>query len=210
MFSLRLSASRITPASAPQQIQSPLHPERSKLSNRWWQGCAIWRSARNSLSARERSRFISTTSIRSSASIAAQSSPATPRKRDSCRRAGWLEPWGLHHWFSLPPLTFWVIPGFLRRIIHHRGPEFAEFGESFSQELFTPRPQRLGGAISEPNTPTHHYSNTPVSTFRYISNGREKCIAHSFVFVWDHWHPAPHCEEGLAVSKRDGEDDALS
>ena len=57
-------------------------PEKSKLSNKWRRGCAIWRSARNSSSARERSRSISTTSIGSSASIAAPNSPATPRKRD--------------------------------------------------------------------------------------------------------------------------------
>jgi len=43
-----------------------------------------------------------------------------------------------------------VIPGFLLRRIHHRGTEFAEFGEFINQKLFTPRPPRLGGAISEP------------------------------------------------------------
>ena len=35
------------------------------------------------------------------------------------------------------------------KCIHHRGPEFAEFGEFFNQELFTPCPPRLRGAISE-------------------------------------------------------------
>jgi hypothetical protein len=77
--------------------------ERSKLSNRWRRGCAIRRSARNSSLARERSRFISTTSIRSSASIAAPSSPATPRKRDSCRRADRLECESLHHSILIRP-----------------------------------------------------------------------------------------------------------
>jgi hypothetical protein len=36
-----------------------------------------------------------------------------------------------------------VIAGFLLRRIHHRGTEFAEFGEFLNQKLFTPRPPRL-------------------------------------------------------------------
>jgi hypothetical protein len=44
---------------------------------------------------------------------------------------------------------FLVILGFLSRSIHHRGTEFAEFGAFLNQNLFTPRPPRLGGAISE-------------------------------------------------------------
>jgi hypothetical protein len=36
------------------------------------------------------------------------------------------------------------------REFHQRGTEFAEFGEFLNQELFTPRPPRLGGAIFEP------------------------------------------------------------
>jgi hypothetical protein len=39
--------------------------------------------------------------------------------------------------------------GFSVKNIHHRGAEFAEIGEFINQELFTPRPPRLGGAISE-------------------------------------------------------------
>jgi hypothetical protein len=42
-----------------------------------------------------------------------------------------------------------VFPGFLLRRIHHRGTEFAEFGEFINQDLFTPCPPRLRGAISE-------------------------------------------------------------
>ena len=35
------------------------------------------------------------------------------------------------------------------QILKHRNTEFAEIGEFVNQELFTPRPPRLGGAISE-------------------------------------------------------------
>jgi len=49
-----------------------------------------------------------------------------------------------------------VIPGFLLRRIHHRGTEFAEFGEFLNQILFTPRPPRLGGEISEPRFTGKH------------------------------------------------------
>jgi DNA-binding NarL/FixJ family response regulator len=68
-----------------------LSPREIEIIKQVAAGCAIWRSARNSSSAREPSRSISTTSIRNSASIAGPSSPAMPRKRDSCRRAVRLE-----------------------------------------------------------------------------------------------------------------------
>ena len=39
--------------------------------------------------------------------------------------------------------------GFSVKSIHHRGTELAEFGVFLNQKLFTPRPRRLRGAISE-------------------------------------------------------------
>jgi hypothetical protein len=36
------------------------------------------------------------------------------------------------------------------KILMHSSTEFAEFGESNNENLFTPRPPRLGGEISEP------------------------------------------------------------
>ncbi len=60
-----------------------------------------------------------------------------------------------------------IIPGFLLKRIHHRGTEFAEFGELLNQKLFTPRPPRLGGAISEqrftgkPEDPTNLTNTQP-------------------------------------------------
>jgi hypothetical protein len=41
-----------------------------------------------------------------------------------------------------------VVPGFLEEVFT-TGTEFAEIGEFFNQELSTPRPPRLRGAISE-------------------------------------------------------------
>src|SRR5437773_4782875 len=45
---------------------------------------------------------------------------------------------------------FSAFPGLLCRSIHHTDTEFAAFGAFFYQKLFTRRPPRLRGAISEP------------------------------------------------------------
>jgi hypothetical protein len=37
----------------------------------------------------------------------------------------------------------------VKKVLHRRGTEFAEFGEFFNLELFTLRSPRLRGAISE-------------------------------------------------------------
>src|ERR1700746_1115450 len=50
----------------------------------------------------------------------------------------------------IPAPFFLSYSGFPVRSIHHKGTEFAEFGEFLNQEPFTPRPPRLRGAISEP------------------------------------------------------------
>jgi hypothetical protein len=52
---------------------------------------------------------------------------------------------------------FWLFRVFCEEVFHHRGAEFAEIGELFNQELFTPRLEpvlsdvegRIRGAISE-------------------------------------------------------------
>jgi hypothetical protein len=52
------------------------------------------------------------------------------------------------------------------KTVNDSSKEAAEFGLFLDQELFTLRPQRLRGAISEPCIPTVHYS---ITQFLYLS-----------------------------------------